>query len=75
MLYQDSASDLRSQNQELRQQNAELRENLDVTRNDWNYPARVDELEDQLETRSEDVEQVATNQNQTEEQLIATEAS
>lgn len=67
VLYQDSAREIQAQNDALRSDNAELRERLNASeRKRREARTRIEELEDKVETRTEDVESVVSKLDRTE---------
>ncbi len=74
VMYQDSADELRAENEELRAENEELRAQLNATRSDLeDAREQVVALERRLETRTRDVDRVTSELERTEGQLSATE--
>ena len=69
VLYQNATGELQDRNENLQGENEELRTELNETETEYRQTqARVDELESQLNTRNQDVDQVATQLEETPQQ-------
>ena len=75
VLYQDSAQNIRNQNDALRAENAELQDQLNETTAELDdKERRVTELTEKLETRTRDIESVVSELKRLEEELNVTRA-
>lgn len=75
VVYQESAHDIRAQNDALREENAELRERLNETRRERRAAnKRITELETQLNTRIQDVDTLSSELKEKERGPNATRA-